>query len=276
MAFDISTVHNMPTTQEYGSIAAGGMNPYQIIRNVLGLGLGGGGTASEGGTTVASGGTPPAGLSSDLTTILGDIPLANDGDVVSADYHNTLRAAILALAGYLGQGGLNQAVVQTLAPALLAVEPLNGFSEWQVNPMRAVANGSSEGWLALELPDGALIQSITAINERASKADSLTVRLDRYALTTPTAELITLAELDKQGGDGTIQTDTAPFSVTQFTGQGVIAELQRVDNSSYRYVIYAKAQGVAEPAVEGVGAGGGGGPKPPVAIYALQVAYTRW
>jgi hypothetical protein len=276
MAFDISTVKNMPTTQEYGSIAVSGMNPYQVIRNVLGLELGGGGTASGGGTTVASGGAPPAGLSSDLTRLLGDIPLAHDGEVVTADYPNKMRAAILGLGGLLGQGGLNQAVVQTLAPALLAVEPLNGFSKWQVNPMRAVANALSEGWLPLELPDGALIQSITAINERASNADSLTVRLDRYALTAPTAQLITLAELDKQGGDGTVQTDTAPFSVTQFTGQSAITDLQRVDNSSYRYVIYAKAQGVAEGAVEGIGGGGAGGPKPPVAIYALQVAYTRW
>src|SRR5438270_3447674 len=59
------------------------------------------------------------GLPADLTTALGDIPTAEDGDVISADFHNSLRNAIVAMAGYLGDTAINHQVVLTLAPSLL-------------------------------------------------------------------------------------------------------------------------------------------------------------
>src|SRR5689334_14752604 len=48
---------------------------------------------------------PTAGVpvpSADLQTFLNAIPIAEDGDVITQEYHNSLRAAIARIAAYLG------------------------------------------------------------------------------------------------------------------------------------------------------------------------------
>jgi hypothetical protein len=244
--------------EQFTRAQSGGVTQPALLRrgdqlfNVIASGSGsapGSTSASATGTVSGTGGSTIQ--PGDLTTLLGDIPIANDGDVIYADYHNSLRSALLALAGYLGQGVVNGTTAQTLAPALLPDQSSDGNQSWTLSPQVATADGGAQGWLPLELPDGARIEAISILDQHDSGAD-ITVSLDRYSLATPAASAVTLARIVSSAGDGTVRTESAQLSPVGISDQATIEAMRQVDNGSYRYVIHAEADaGDASAAVLG-------------------------
>src|SRR5512134_566752 len=98
-------------------------------------------------------------MATDLQTLVNAIPKAEDGHVITSDYHNSLRAALLAMLDNLGaiKGG---AVVQTITPTFFTNKDR---SAWVVLNGVAAATDQAKttsGFLALGLPDGARIQRL--------------------------------------------------------------------------------------------------------------------
>jgi hypothetical protein len=223
------------------------------------MGVGGGGGGSGGGGSTASGSsfvTPGT-----LTALLGDIPIANDGDVITADYHNSLRSALLALAAFLGQGGLAGSQTQTFGPALIPFDWVNGNSgDWILETTMAVAsNGWVAGWMPLDLPDGVQLQKLNVIETREASLDSLTVTLGCIPLDNPTADFTPLAQVSENGGNGSVTTDSAPISPSGISNAAVVAALGSVDNSTYRYFLEVRIKGSQSVLAR---------------IYAFQIIYT--
>jgi hypothetical protein len=92
---NVFTVTGSGVAGSYGQwVNKYGQNVADALKNILG---------SSGGVFIPQG-TSGTGSSGgvDLNGLLGDIPLANDGDVITAEYHNALRMAMLVLASALG------------------------------------------------------------------------------------------------------------------------------------------------------------------------------
>ena len=92
------------------------------------------------------------------------MPIANDGQVITAEYHNSLRAAILGLAERLGVGAISPTNVVTYAPMFLR---RGGEPEWLLNEgiatkptVAATAKANAGGWFPVQLPEGARIEGI--------------------------------------------------------------------------------------------------------------------
>ena len=196
-----------------------------------------------------------------LATLLGDIPIANDGDVIEPDYHNSLREALLALAAFLGQGALTQAQVLTYGPALIPT-PIKGqqASTWQLHPEYAAAKGAALGWLPVDLPDGVQLQSLSVTATREEKLRGMDVALGCLTLGRPDDSSITLAELSLASGDGTVHTDSAPISPAGSSDPNLVASLGTVDNSKYRYFISVELDGTQQQNL--------------ATIYHFQISYT--
>jgi len=201
------------------------MYPYPIF-------TGGGATPPPAPAPVAP--PPPNGLA--LQTALGAIPIARDGDVISASYHNALRSAVIQVAGFLGQDTTNQ---QATIATLPAFQVEDGQTPWRL--VNRVANqpatsgnakASAKGWQALELPDGARVIELGAFAGRAAgtAADTFQVKLIRQKLADGTATDLGTLDLRDQTGSSFQKSLT-------LTGN----DLDRtVDNLTYEYVVSAE------------------------------------
>lgn len=97
-------------------------------------------------------------MATDLATLLQQIPLAEDGKLITRDYHNSLRAALLALAG--------QAAAPAKTAQNLVLVPV--FTPWSERvpgwlPKQGVAlagKGGADGFLPIDLRDNEQIESV--------------------------------------------------------------------------------------------------------------------
>src|SRR3954469_8614116 len=111
------------------------------------------------------------------------IPVAGDGLVIHADFHNSLRDALAAL---LAEVAVGRGPVAPLSPAFLEVE---GEDHWSVFPgvaLLQVASGGAKGatgWLPVELPHGGEIQSMTVTGRRSGAIQTIELLLIRQELT---------------------------------------------------------------------------------------------
>ena len=172
---------------------------------------------------------PPSGVS--LQVALGAVPIAHDGDVISAVYHNALRNALLQIAGFLGDQATNQQVTVNYLPAL---QPDNGagLNPWKLINCHAEQDGTKHllGWMALELPDGITITGIAGFGSRGADAPTtFKLRLVQQSIADGTQTDIGAVDLKDQ---------TGTFNESQtFPGSDPI---RTVDNSSYEYVVVAE------------------------------------
>ena len=97
-------------------------------------------------------------MATDLATLLQQIPLAEDGRLITRDYHNSLRAALLALAASINSGAkaANQLV---LLPRFLRSD--GEKAGWGQDGSKAVSSGrGASGILPLDLRDNEQIDSV--------------------------------------------------------------------------------------------------------------------
>jgi hypothetical protein len=196
-------------------------------------GIYGGGTTG-GGTTTPPPVTPPAPSGQSLQVALGAIPIAHDGDVIGAVYHNALRDAVLQIAGFLGDQATNQQVTINYLPAL---QPDDGGDNhpWKLVDRAAVQDGTNHlvGWLPLDLPDGITITGLAAFGSRGADQPA------KFQLTLVRQSIADGSHTDLGTLDVKDQTGTFNKSQT-LTGN----DLDRtVDNLSYEYVVVAELQG---------------------------------
>src|ERR1700726_1804687 len=97
----------------------------------------------------------------DIQALINAIPDAQDGSVITSDYHNTIKAALAAMASQLGGSAGGQTVTLTLPPNFL---PIGRNPPWVVTLGAASDAGTpvSDGWIPVSLPEGAVIQQLVA------------------------------------------------------------------------------------------------------------------
>jgi hypothetical protein len=201
-------------------------------------------------TWTVSSPTPPVG---DLPAFLQSIPIAQEGHVITTDYHNMLRAALLAMVSQMG--GVAPGRTASLPPSFLEYD---GGPNWNVaNGLATPQAGqtSAKGWLPLQLPHGARLEQMTVFGDRTGTVDSFIVQLLRVTV----ADMSNVALITFQ-----LKLAPSPFKFwgtvsVGGAGPAALEEYRTIDNDNYTYLVIARANIQAAATA---------------LISALQVSYT--
>jgi hypothetical protein len=175
---------------------------------------------------------------------LASIPTAADDQIIDASYHNSLREAVRLLAERPSGGGTTAGTTFTFAPAL---SPNGNAPAWAASPGLATQPGDgAQGWLQLQLPDGARIQQVVVHGRRGPGAmDSLIVQLIRQSInpSDPPTRLdqIVLAVVS-------LRDAPTRFAVAQLARDADASAADneqhlRVDNANFKYLLTAILRG---------------------------------
>jgi hypothetical protein len=197
-------------------------------------------------TGVKAAGSPPT----QLAAALAAIPIAEDGDLITSDYHNTLLAALLILAGQVGTPSSNS-VTLTLMPNFQPVPAAKaGYLLWTQQlgyvtlPANFSPNGGAYGWMGLPLPNGMRIRKLTVYGQRnqtgniVCQFNLLKQGLKDLSPAQPPLINAILTANQVNPGDGT-------FTLTAQLGddQNFI-----VNTTANKYILEAQADAIAAPA----------------------------
>ena len=191
----------------------------------------------------------------DLQTLINAIPDAQDGNVITSDYHNTIKTALEAIAGQLGGTTSGQSATLTTPPNFL---PNGKNTQWIVTLGAASDSGSaiSDGWLPLYLPEGAVIQSMTV---NGARVNAITAAFASLVVQPVTAsDVTTLILIDLAAGGN-------PFNLTRTPavpglGPAALQDLATVKNSNNKYLVHAEVIGSTAAAS--------------VLIFSISISYT--
>jgi hypothetical protein len=173
----------------------------------------------------------------DIQTLINAIPDAQDGNVITSDYHNTIKAALLAIAGQLGTAGPGaQTVKITVQPNLVAFA---GGTPWTVTLGVATSAAGSNGFIPLNLPDGATIQQMVVFGSQSNPVSKGFASLLVIPLAGTAATNLILIDLSTGG---------SPFSLTGTPNvpgltASALKDMQTVQNSVFKYAIQAEVLG---------------------------------
>ena len=185
---------------------------------------------------------PTSTLAEDLSDLLGGIPIAHDGDVITAEYHNSLRDAIGLIAEAVEVEEL--AKVQTLSfpPTLHEVA---GQNPWRLDI--GVAKGpdvvqteenEAHGWMPLDLPNGTRIEGVSLRGDRQGAVGGWAASVTRQEIASGDQVEVFRTELqDLPQGKFTKNLDLVTPEDTGLTPTQ-IEELRRVDRARYRYLFF--------------------------------------
>ncbi len=188
----------------------------------------------------------PTNVPSQLLALLAAIPIATDGRVITSEYHNTLRAAILALAGQLGVGLITPTVIETLIPIFL---PNGDAASWQIKDGAATKPAGSEaiGWLPLAIPDGSRLQSLVVFGTRNGTPARFEVRIVRQPValdaTSGGATITPLMAVDLKNSNPPFRAETTNFLVSGLGTTATAAaseDYKTIDNATYKYLLFAE------------------------------------
>ena len=191
----------------------------------------------------------PTASASDLQILLASIRPAQDGEVITAEDHNALRSAMVAIANRLGLGPVSDEVTVTIVPQLregsdgaastVPVLPWAQDYGVAVKPTNSTAGTLVKGWMEADLPEGARIKKIVAYATMTGSG-TLKVRLIRQKVTDPAVRSV-LAEMtvppaaDMSKG---VEADvTLPGTGSGFTA---IEEFRVVNNREQKYLLTAE------------------------------------
>jgi hypothetical protein len=196
-------------------------------------------------------------MATNLDTLIAAIPTAEDGHVISRDFHNSLRAALVAIASQLSAAPGQADASLTFAPNFLPITDAGVRApEWVLSVGIASKPGAAaKGWFPVQLPDGGSIKSMMVTGQRSGTVLSCQVRLVRQTIADATAAPMIIISLKNVAGQ--------PFKATgEVSGASlpIIQDFQTVNNDKYQYFVVAELQGAATEAV--------------VDLYAIQVAFA--
>lgn len=165
-----------------------------------------------------------------INALIAAIPVAQDGDVMTRNHHNSLRDAITALALTLDIQPARERTL-TFIPALVPAG--GGGRAWNqgigyVDKPSGADNAN--GWMQITLPDGALLKTLTTVGSKQGNVGELSVQLARAALNSTT--LTTLASM---------QLDAEPNSFRHT--EPITTTVARVDNAAFKYLLSAEVVG---------------------------------
>jgi hypothetical protein len=198
----------------------------------------------------------PTASASDLQVLIAMVPIAQDGHVITAEYHNALRNALIAIANRLGLGPVSEEITITTAPRLLRH---GNLPEWEhqygfVQRLAATPpSGGIHGWMELDLPDGARIKRMV-VHATRHGVGSFRVKLKRQQVTDPdvSPDLIAVeiaADADEaRGTEGDV---TVPGIGA---GADTIAEFRIVNNREYKYLLTAELEAINTDSTARMGA----------------------
>jgi hypothetical protein len=191
-------------------------------------------------TVVPAPGQPPPTAATPLATaedVIARIPIAKDGEVIRANFHNSLRDAFIAM---LAEVAVGRGPVAPLSPAFLSIQ---GQTPWALAEGAAVRPGTSpdaDGWLPIELPHGGRMQKLVVSGSRGGNTPTFDVVLKRSPISAGAPTVESLASLDLSKAPATFLEDAdvgAPAIADPTPGQ--LREHTTVDNTKYRYFITA-------------------------------------
>jgi hypothetical protein len=181
-----------------------------------------------------------------LQAFLDAIPYANEGDVITPEHHNSLRAACGRLANALDQSQIARVVTQSFTPVLL---PVIGKEQWRITQAFCVGDndgGTAEGWMPLDLPNGASVDTVTVRGKRLSTVTIWSAALRRVELSGTGQREVCSAEIQGAPADGDgIFTAVVPPKAEGVTATQA-AELRRIDNTRYRYFFHTRYAGAVQ------------------------------
>ncbi len=181
-----------------------------------------------------------------IQTLVNNIPLAQDGNLITSNYHNTIRAALEAIASQLSGAPTPTTVTLTLHPAFSPVANFPQFS-LSIGVATLTGTGNAAGYIPLSLPDGAVIQQLTVsganVNSLTSSKVSAFAYLQILAVTgggSPT----TLIQIDLVPGGNPFSLPGTPnaANVPGITVTG-LKDAQTVQNSQFMYAIEVIVRG---------------------------------
>ncbi len=194
-----------------------------------------------------------------LQALINAIPDAQDGNVITSNYHNTIKRALLAIATQMGAAATgSQTVTLTVQPSFAAIA--GGATPWVLGIGSAGDAGppSTSGFIPLNFPDGAVVQTMTVIGAKTNAAPKGFVNL-------------LIVPIGGSAGTTLIQVDLStagnPFSLTGTPNvpgltASALVSMQTVQNSQFKYVIEAQVFSTT------------GIPPASVVINALQIGYV--
>ncbi len=197
-------------------------------------------------TTTAQPASPTA-SASDLQVLIASIPTAHDGQVITADYHNALRLALVAIANRMGLGPVSEEITVTVAPRFASAAGIAASSAWALDYGVATSGtataGAVKGWVEIDLPDGARIKKMVAFATKTGSG-TLTIRLVRQKVTDAT-EAPVLAQIAVPVNADLTKGVEANVTLPGI-GAGVTAieEFRMVDTRQNKYLITAEIDNV--------------------------------
>lgn len=180
--------------------------------------------------------------SNSLVTLVNAIPTAQDGHIITPQYHNTLRNAVTAIAAELGSQTGTGVTFVTSFPPIFFPEDDDASKYWsnQLALATRPAGNTAKGWFPMTLQDGARILSLTVIGRKfvsAVGALSLRVLMRRKSLTEVTDDQ-TFINVDLKNINGEPFRETRSPTITG-TSSDNLKEVSLVDNSKYLYYVRA-------------------------------------
>lgn len=197
----------------------------------------------------ASAPAPATGPSINLQALLASIPIAVDGQIIAADYHNSLRAAVIGIADQLGVGLQTGTTTYTFAPVFIPTGSTN--PNWIIANFvasRPPTGGNADGWLPVQLPDGKRIQSMTVTGKRGGTTipSVFHVQLLRQLITAAASDQpVSLITVSLESAPSQFQVSAGVVAATAATGSlslitaAVAEELKLIDTSNYKYFVQA-------------------------------------
>jgi hypothetical protein len=207
-------------------------------------------------------------MAANLEELLDRVETAHEGEPITPDYHNSLKAVVEALVLQGGRPTSARAVL-ALAPAFLPHEegPNWVLSNGVAKASRAKdADGNEQkldahGWMPVQLPDGARIQSMTVRGRRDGDLKAFAVALIRAPIAFEEPETIIGIALQnaaekfevRETVKGRSRFSGRRFFDTQDSSASEIEDLQRVENNDYVYFVVAVCAVASENAEAVVG-----------------------
>lgn len=193
----------------------------------------------------------PTASASDLQILIASIRPAQDGQVITAEDHNALRSALVAIANRLGLGAVSEETSITVVPQFFGTTEAS-VASWAhdygaASRPSTVTGGAVKGWLEVEFPEGARIKKMVAYaTATTTGTGKLTLRLLRQQITnasnvSPLIEAVVPTGTDISKG---VEADvTLPG-----TGAGVTAieEFRLVNNREHKYLLTAEINDVTQ------------------------------
>jgi hypothetical protein len=167
-----------------------------------------------------------------LTDLINAIPVAEDGHVITPRYHNSIRETLLRLATDVGSPPGSQIETITHVPQFRQ----NGEGpNWKLEiglATRDVNGQTGDGYFAVQLPHGALIQTVTVTGRRAGRLLSFVVKFVR--VNAISGDLDVLISFPLQNALDSFR-ETKTIDVEEF---------RRVDCVAFTYLFRAQADRV--------------------------------